>query len=142
MWRSNQPVYFCIANSKQLTNFILFFCHRSTLRSISIEKEALKKRIQVDTQTTIKCTKIHADGKKKRVLEIKGTAHNDVYAARQQIKAINGNDETAAKQSKQPTHFTCVKITDPTIKENFSKLKVCHGNDCLSWQFVHELFGF
>lgn len=95
------------------------------MRTISIEKEALKRRIQTDTQTTIKCTKIHADGKKKRVLEIKGTTHNDVYSARQQIKAINGNDNVETKQSRQPTHFTCVKITDSTIKENFSKLKVC-----------------
>lgn len=89
----------------------------------------------MDTHTTIKCTKIHTDGKKKRVLEIKGAAHSNVYAARQQIKALNGNDETTAKQSNLPTHFTCVKITDSTIKENFSKLKVCHENG-----FVHELF--
>lgn len=103
-----------------------FISDRSTLRTISIEREALKRRIQTDTQTTIKCTKIQSDGKNKRVLEIKGNTHKDVYLARQQIKAINGNDDTAAKQSKQPTHFTCVKITDATIKENFSKLTVRH----------------
>lgn len=117
--------------------FILNYClavirDRSTLRTISIEKEALKRRIQTDTQTTIKCTKIRTDGKRKRVLEIKGITHNDVYCARQQIKAINGNDDGAAKQSQQPTHFTCVKITDSTIKSNFSKLKVCRDN----WHFV------
>lgn len=105
--------------------FCFFFYRRLTLRTISIEKEALKKRIQVDTQTTIKFTKIRADGREKRVLEIKGATHNDVYSARQQIKAINRNDNTQSKQSTQPTHFTCVKIIDPMIKENFSKLKVC-----------------
>lgn len=103
---------------------------------ISIEKEALKRRIQLDTQTTIKCTKIQAKVGKKRVLEIKGTTHKDVYSARQQIKAINGNDDTVSKQSMQPTHFTCVKITDSTIKENFSKLRVCQE------RIFREFFSF
>lgn len=116
--------------------FISIFFGRSTLRAISIEKEALKRRIQTDTQTTIKCTKIKADGGKKRVLEIKGSTHKDVYSARQQIKAINGNGDTESKQSIQPTHFTCVKITDPTIKENFSKLKVYFMIDKFIMKFV------
>lgn len=103
---------------------IRLFSVRSTVRTISVGKGAIKKRIQEDTQTTIKCTKIQAEGTKKRVIEIKGITHKDVYSARQQIKAINGNDTERKQQSTQPTHFTCVKITDSIIKENFCKLKV------------------
>lgn len=91
---------------------------------ISVGKDALKKSIQNDTQTTIKCSKIQKDGTTKRVVGIKGATHKDVYTARQKIKAIGGNDNG----QNQPTHFTCIKITDPTIKANYLKFKVDQMN--------------
>lgn len=79
-----------------------------------------KKRIQDETQTTITCSKVKSDGISKRVVEVKGTNHGGVYAARQQIKSI-GN---VAPKRELPTHFTCIKVTNSTIKENYLKFKV------------------
>lgn len=78
----------------------------------------------MDTQTTIKCSKIQTNGGRKRVLEINGTTHSDVYSE--------------SKQLVQPTHFTCIKITDSMIKENFSKLKVSSIH--LIWFIEFRLF--
>lgn len=96
--------------------------NRSIFRALSAAKGALKIQIENDTQTQIQCKKTKKDGIKERVLEINGTTHKDVYATRQRIKAMNrsGNEQKPT----QPTHFTCIKITNPIIKENFAKFKV------------------
>lgn len=89
-------------------------------------KESIKKSIQEETQTKINvCLQTNSIGTKKRVVEIKGAAHYNVYSARQRIKSIV--DDCQKRTRKQPTHFTCVKITDPKIQENFIKFKVSWG---------------
>ncbi|XP_055320542.1 activating signal cointegrator 1 complex subunit 1-like isoform X2 [Sitodiplosis mosellana] len=105
----------------------------STIRVLSSAKEALKKRIQDETQTTITCSKVKSDGTSKRV-EVKGTNHKDVYTARQQIKSF-GN---VGPKRELPTHFTCVKITEKTIKENFMKFKEDILNKCSIIPDLHE----
>lgn len=96
---------------------------RSTHRLLNSDKNSLKNTIQNNTQTTIKYSKININEQTQRIVKINGTTHNDVYTARQQIKAISGNDSASQNRS-QPTHFTCIKITDPTIKMNYSRFKV------------------
>lgn len=87
---------------------------------LSSAKEALKQRIQNETHTTIAWSKIKTDGSRKRVIEIKGATHNEVYTARQQIKSLKSD----GRKSDAPTHFTCVKISAESIKENFLNFKV------------------
>lgn len=82
-------------------------------------KEKLKNSIQNETQTKITLSKVKTDGTTKRIVEIKGATHNDVYSARQKIKSFNNG-----KNRDTPTHFTCVKITDSKIKSNFISFKV------------------
>lgn len=98
--------------------FFLYF--RSIIRALCSAKEAVKKGIQNETQTTITYSKVKSGGTSKRVVEVKGTSHTNVYTARQKIKSFGDN----GGKSTMPTHFTCVKITDSTIRENFLKFKV------------------
>lgn len=74
-------------------------------------------------------SKVKSDGTSKRIVEIKGTNHKNVYTARQRIKSF----ESGTKRE-LPTHFTCVKITDLEIKENFLKFKVYINKD-IFWKW-------
>ncbi|XP_031620842.1 uncharacterized protein LOC116339226 isoform X2 [Contarinia nasturtii] len=95
----------------------------STLKVLSTAKELVKKGIQAETQTTIKCSKIKSNGVNKRLIEITGATHQNVYTARKQIKAIDDQKGDNKQKRSQPTHFTCVKITNPTIQENYAIFK-------------------
>lgn len=111
----------------QITNkplnkiYFYFILIKSKFRILSAAKDDVKNLIQSETQTTITCSKVKSDGTSKRVVEIKGTSHKNVYTARQKIKSFG----CGGTKRKLPTHFTCVKITDFKIKENFLKFKVC-----------------
>lgn len=94
--------------------------NRSTIQVLSNAKGALKTSIQQQTQTKITCSEVKVDGTTKRFVEVKGSSHKDVYTARQQIKSYKNDGQ----KRDVPTHFTCVKITNSVIKENFLKFKV------------------
>lgn len=102
---------------------------------LSTAKETVKKSIQEETQTTIKCSKVKSNGVNQRIVEIKGTTHLDVYSARKRIKSIATDGQNKKQKRPQPTHFTCVKITDPIIKENYVKFKVKFGFVSVSCRF-------
>lgn len=119
-----------------LISFPFNFQFRSILNIISTAKETVKKSIQQETQTTIKCSKVKSNGVNQRIVEIKGTTHLDVFSARKRIKSIASDGQNKKQKRPQPTHFTCVKITDPIIKENYVKFKVKYGIFfvlCLFW---------
>ncbi|KAG4080006.1 hypothetical protein HA402_006318 [Bradysia odoriphaga] len=98
---------------------ILISVAKSTHRALNAEKELLMKFIQDDTKTTIRFSKTKINGTIKRSVKITGSTQNDVDAARQRIKTIGGGGNATS----QPTHFTCIRITDNSIKLNYSKFK-------------------
>ncbi|XP_037029866.1 uncharacterized protein LOC119069812 isoform X2 [Bradysia coprophila] len=96
----------------------MLFRKISTHRALNAEKESLMKCIQDDTKTTLRCSKTKINGTIKRSVEIRGSTQSNVDAARQRIKTIGGGNDNS-----QPTHFTCIRITDNSIKLNYSKFK-------------------
>lgn len=89
----------------------------STLFGLIIGKKgAVKKRIESETRATLKIPRTDADNK----LTIIGMSHKSVSDARQRVEMIVLN----GRHRGQMTHFTCVKMTIPSILEKFVDFKV------------------
>lgn len=80
-------------------------------------KGAVKKRIEGETRTEITVPK---HGSSDSDIKILGTNRDAVSAARRRIDIIVTN----CRQKQRPTHFTCVRIDNAIIKNNYIKFKV------------------
>ncbi|XP_055320538.1 activating signal cointegrator 1 complex subunit 1-like isoform X2 [Sitodiplosis mosellana] len=76
---------------------------------------AVRKRIEGDTRTEITIPKHGTTGD----IRILGTKRESVCMARRRIESIVIN----SRRKQRPTHFTCVRVIDTTIKNNVIKFK-------------------
>lgn len=91
---------------------------RAFIGAIIGAKGAVKKRIEGETRTEITIPKhgsSHSDD-----IRILATKRDAVCAARRRIDLIVTN----CRKKQRPTHFTCVRIDESSIKENYIKFKV------------------
>lgn len=80
-------------------------------------KGAVKKRIESETRTEITIPK---HGSSDDGIKILATKRDAVCSARRRIDLIVTN----CRLKQPPTHFTCIRIDDINIKNNFIKFKV------------------
>lgn len=103
-----------------------FFCHfhanicyfnaRAFYGAIIGAKGAVRKRIEGETRTEITVPRHGTTGD----IRIIGTKRESVCTARRRIELIVLN----SRRKQRPTHFTCVRVVEPTIKNNAVKFKV------------------
>lgn len=93
------------------------FSFRSVLYGVLVgAKGTTKKRIQMETKTTIKIPKQGVDG----LVEIIGSTRQSIISARRRLELII----IAAREKQDKTHFLCVPVTDQNIREKFVQFKV------------------
>lgn len=84
-------------------------------------KGSTKKRIETETKTTLKVPPLGAaDG----AVVVSGLQRDAVASARRRIELI----VLGARLKQQPTHFLCVPIVQPAIKDQFVRLKAAIGS--------------
>lgn len=94
----------------------IFHESRAFYGAIIGAKGAVKKRIEGETRTEITIPKHGTTGD----IEILGSKRESVGLACRRIESIVIN----SRRKQRPTHFTCVRVIDPTIKNNAIKFKV------------------
>lgn len=79
-------------------------------------KGSTKKRIEGETKTQVKIPKAGVDGD----IEVTGSTREAVSSARRRIDII----VLSSRSKQQATHFMCVPVIQPAIKENYRRFKV------------------
>lgn len=94
----------------------LSFVSRAFFKTIIGAKGATKRRIEGETKSQIKIPRAGVAGD----IEIVGSTRQNVSSARRRIELI----VLSSRTKHQSTHFMCVPIVQPAIRESYMKFKV------------------